>query len=359
MDLVASAWMTRSLGEPVASVTLEEDGTVLVGGWDGSFKRWNEQGDLVWSTQLNDRVNDVAVHDDCLVATAGLHLVCLERATGEIRWSHPLEGSSDAVVVHGGTVYAVSSVYDIEHNDFIESAVWSFGLDGVQNWIQRMDERPWTMMSFKGDLWIGLGRPRCGFALVQPDGTLVHSKGPVDSPVTSGDSNHDRILFGHADGTVSDDTATTVYTLPSGVESVACVEGGSISADEQGTLHAHASKGDAGWTSKGHPVEAQCEGFAVKGELSHWVARWSGMEGSLEILNGKDGSSIAEDESMHVRFLQRLGDRIVAGCENGDVHVWDADVFERRLSATSKSAPADENPRKSALQDKLRKLRER
>ena len=158
---------------------------------------------------------------------------------------------------------------------------------------------------------------------------------------------------------MSDDTATTVYTLPTGVESVACVAEGSISADEQGTLHAHASKGEAGWTSKGHAVEAHCEGFAVKGTPSHWVARWSGIEGSLEVLNGKDGTSIAHAESMHVRFLQRLGDRIVAGCENGDIHVWDADVFERRLSATSKTAPPSENPRKSALQDKLRKLRER
>ena len=76
MDLIASTWMTRSLDEPVASVGLEEDGSVTAGGWNGSVKRWDDKGDLLWSTILNDRVNDIVFHRDCLIATAGLHIVC-------------------------------------------------------------------------------------------------------------------------------------------------------------------------------------------------------------------------------------------------------------------------------------------
>ena len=60
MDLLACTWMTRSLGEAVASVALEEDDSVLVGGWNGTLKRWDEKGDLLWSAQLNDRINDLA-----------------------------------------------------------------------------------------------------------------------------------------------------------------------------------------------------------------------------------------------------------------------------------------------------------
>jgi hypothetical protein len=42
MDLLASTWMSRSLGEAVASVALDDDHSVLVGGWNGALKRWDE-----------------------------------------------------------------------------------------------------------------------------------------------------------------------------------------------------------------------------------------------------------------------------------------------------------------------------
>lgn len=216
MDLLASTWMTRSLGEAVASVALDEDHSVLVGGWNGTLKRWNEKGDLLWSTQLNDRINDIALNKECVIATAGLHLVCLEKGTGDVRWTHALEGSADATVIHDEVVHAVSSVYDIEHNDFIESAVWAFDLNGDQKWVTRMDERPWTMLTHDASLWIGLGRPKCGFATVSEDGSLTHIQGPVDSPITCGTAGKTNLFFGHADGTVSDHTSVsyTHVTLP-------------------------------------------------------------------------------------------------------------------------------------------------
>lgn len=358
MDLLASTWMTRSLGEAVASVALEADGCVIVGGWDGALKRWNEQGDLLWATRLNDRVNEVAHHGDCLVATAGLHVVCLDRKTGETRWSHALEGSADAVIVHEGVVYAVSSVYDIEHNDFIESAVWSYELDGAERWVQRMDERPWTIMSCEGEVWLGLGRPKCGFAKVSPDGSIVHLAGPVDSPVTSGAFNSSRLLFGHADGTVSDRSSSVVHALPSGVDSIVCLENGAVVAEETGELHAFTKGEKPSWTQKGDEIESHCHGFEVNGKPSHWIARWSGTSGTLVVANQSNGATLAEAPSLHVRFLTSAGNRVIAGCENGDIHVWEKAVFERRMSAKTSDADAPENPRKSALQDKLRKLRE-
>jgi hypothetical protein len=51
--------------------------------------------------------------------------------------------------------------------------------------------------------------------------------------------------------------------------------------------------------------------------------------------------------------------RLVVGCENGDVHVWERSVFDRRLSSNSQENQGRKDARKSALQDKLRKLRER
>ena len=49
--------------------------------------------------------------------------------------------------------------------------------------------------------------------------------------------------------------------------------------------------------------------------------------------------------------------RTAMGCEYGSIQVWEKDEFERRMKADKKAAP--KNERKSALQDKLRALRDR
>ena len=72
----------------------------------------------------------MAIQDGFIFATSGLHIVCIASSTGEIRWDVPLEESADAVVTTKECVLATSSVYDIEHNDFIESAIWSISFDG-------------------------------------------------------------------------------------------------------------------------------------------------------------------------------------------------------------------------------------
>ena len=129
--------------------------------------------------------------------------------------------------------------------------------------------------------------------------------------------------------------------------------------DETGGLHAFSSHETIAWQQQGDPIESHCRGFKVNGDDSHWVARWSGVSGSLTVVNANDGTQLATATSVHVRFLRCLGDRVIAGCENGDVHVWDRTVFERRISEKKNDASGEKDPRKTALQDKLRKLRER
>lgn len=359
MDLLACTWMTRSLGEAVASVALEEDDSVLVGGWNGTLKRWDEKGDLLWSAQLNDRINDLALGEDCIIATAGLHLVCLERTTGDVRWSHPLEGSADSTVLFDDVVYAVSSVYDIEHNDFIESAVWAFDLNGDRLWVNRMDERPWTILAHQSSVWLGLGRPRCGFATIDTDGSLVHQKGAADSPVTSGSAGDHRLLFGHANGTVSNHASEAIIMREHGIESLDCFEQGWALADESGAVCTFDEQGNELWCLEGDPVEAHKRGFHSNGKATHWIARWSGVSGTLVAVDGHTGVELTSSTDLHPRFIDSKGQRVIVGCENGDVHVWERDVFDRRLKQNADHIPHQKDERRTALQDKLRKLRER
>ena len=94
MDLRDLAWMVRHLDEPVSSVHLLPDGGLIAGGWNGCVKRWDEQGELLWTASTPDRVMAVTPWGDALALTAGLHVVVLDLATGEERWSRPLEGSA-------------------------------------------------------------------------------------------------------------------------------------------------------------------------------------------------------------------------------------------------------------------------
>lgn len=141
MDLKGAMWMQRSLGESVSLVHLMENGDVFAGGWDGRLIRWDEEGTTLWSTQTNDRISALAINGDLVVITSGLHLVALSLDSGKELWSVALEGSADDVHWWNGQIIAVSSVYDIEHNDFIESAIWLFSAQGEQQWVERMDER--------------------------------------------------------------------------------------------------------------------------------------------------------------------------------------------------------------------------
>ena len=131
MDLLATTWMTRSLEEPVASVAIENDGSVVAGGWNGALKRWDPKGELLWKTVLNDRVNDLMFHGNHLIATAGLHLVCVDLESCTTQWSHALAVSANAIHTRPGLVYATPSVYDIDSNTFIGSAFWSLQCDGT------------------------------------------------------------------------------------------------------------------------------------------------------------------------------------------------------------------------------------
>ena len=97
MDLFSSTWMTRSLGESVSAVHLEQDGGIYAGGWNGNLKHWDAEGTLLWSTVLPDRITVLSVSEGAIFATAGLHIVCLDAESGEQRWSHPLEGSADTL----------------------------------------------------------------------------------------------------------------------------------------------------------------------------------------------------------------------------------------------------------------------
>ncbi len=340
MDLVGAAWMVREIDQAVSAIHLCEDGNLIVGGWDGLLTVWNLEGDLLWSANCGDRIESIYSKDNMIIATSGLSLVCLVNST--IEWTKPLEGSADLLCVTENEIYVTSSVYDIENQDFMEGAIWSFSFEGELNFVNRFDERPW-FLSHIDDVIIGLGRPRCGYL----QGT-THITLPTESPVTCGVKLGDKILFGHADGAISNHEGAVFSVEKATVESIIRSDDFVISILDNGAIVARGPSGNLVWESSGNQLTSHVFGFSS----TYWAARYDGNHGYLEIRT-KSGDLISEQTISKVNTMTSTTDRVAVGFEDGKIMVWENQLFMRRLKENG-DVKSTEN---SALAARLRSLR--
>lgn len=340
MDLLGAAWMIRDHGESVSALHLSDDGSLLVGGWDGLLKSWAPDGDLIWSVDCGDRISSIAIDDNHIFLTAGLKMTCVVQ--GEITWSHALEGSADQVIIHDEKVVATSSVYDIEHGDFMESAIWTFTTDGEQLSVERMDEKPWYVASFEG-LRAGLGRPSCGMLVNQKPTELS-----TESPVTCGINNSETLLFGHADGTISKYDGSNFSKMENAIISMSINQNMVSVADDQGSLEMVTTGGEKLWQNHGGEVTSQAIGFSQ----TCWSGRKGGQTDLLQVYDSK-GEILASAEVSRVMAIVQQGDRVAAGFEDGSLAIWQQSLFDRRKEVDVSATDSH----RSDLAAKLRSLR--
>ena len=331
--------MIRDLGQPVSAIDLEEE-SVIAGGWDGALRKWNGDGDLIWKTQCSDRIESIIRIDDLVVVTSGLHISCLR--DGEIIWSEALEGSADLLAYFNEEIVATSSVYDIEHGDFMESAIWKFTLDGDLINVEKMDEKPWFLDSTE-KLILGLGRPKCGLIV-----NGKHKDLPTDSPVTCGLLAQGNVLFGHSNGVISSLEGKIISEDSSSVESLTCIENGFVVALESGEIIAKKFDSEIIWKAEGAQLTTQVAGF----DNMHWCGRWDSGGGKVEVRNIA-GELVALAKTTRPRVSDFSENRIALGFEDGQILVWEKGLFSRRINEEK----GEENSRKSALAAKLRSLR--
>ena len=351
MDLSSCTWMVRELGEAVSCTVLLDDDSLLVGGWDGTIKHWSEAGDLIWEVKTPNRISSMIVRDGAIYATSGLHIVCLAASTGEIQWDIALEGSADAVMSTNKCVLAASSVYDIEHNDFIESAIWSISFNGDVLATHRMDERPWTLHPYNDGAVAGLGRPLNGYLILDANGGILDHNKDWESPTICA-TNGENPVFGLADGSIRSMDGTLVGSMKSAISNVVQHEGGYLLANDEGNIEF--VEDDTRWNANGNEVVALSLGFDIDETGSCWVARWNGSQGEVIVHSINDGERIASLSGQRVHDMAFNGQRVAVGCENGQVFVWEKELFQRRMQ----QPPQQQNDAaRSAMFEKLRSLR--
>ena len=358
MDLNGATWMVRSLDQSVSLVRLTPEGEVFAGGWDGLLACWDSEGNSRWTAQTNDRISALAFSDTLVVAASGLHVVAIDRATGEVQWSVALEGSADDVRWWQDDIIAVSSVYDIEHNDFLESAVWRISDTGEQRWVERMDERPWVVLEHDGHLLAGLGRPRCGYLDISQPPPFSHVRPQTSSPTTCGSVGGVGAVFGQTDGTVVTYDGKVCSTESGSIEHLTCMVKGYVATTDEGHAVGRNDDGSLCWESHGGPVSAQTEAMEHDGASLLWLARQEGQASLLHVWATNQGGQLAQGQFPRIRSIDGTDERVVIGCEDGTVAVWERSMLMRRLEQGTISTGQPEDERTSALQAKLRALRQ-
>ena len=353
MDLTQSAWMVRDLGQSASDVLLLEDNSVLAGGWDGAIKYWSAEGETVWEIATPNRISCLTINADKLYATSGLHLLKIDLETGGVEWQIQLEGSADAVVVTKKCVIASSSVYDIEHNDFLESALWSISFDGEVLETHRMDERPWTLQLSDQTVVAGLGRPKSGWIKLDQNGAIEEQREGWGTP-TICSSNTKPILFGRADGSVVDMDEVVLHQMNDSIAVLSNQEDMLLTADDSGKVDLLISN-KVEWSNTGDAVVGLKHGFAHNDEETIWIARWNGSKGTMCVLNSSSGDEIARLEGDRIHAMSVNEKRIGIATEGGQIMVWEQTLFERRSNQETHAEEVDEH--RNSMLAKLRALR--
>ncbi len=376
-DISDYAWFVRDLPASASSVLLGKS-RLYAGDWDGNLCCWSDQGDLLWTTQAEDRVERMCGASEAkppfICVTAGSKVNCIDAASGEERWNHQLIGSSDLVTCSddGNRILATSSVYEIELNDFIESTCWRFDGDGEIVRQDTFEERPWHLiLDQSGAARMGLGRPRCGL-IMQTDDEITHLNLAEDDPILCGATTSGKTVFGHASGIISllskngkkmkslfDDSEESVLTLQSDGKVV-------IAGGDDGIARAISCKGGEIWAvDLGQPLDECTIAFEISGEKSCWVATWNGIQASLRIIGSESGKVHAEFDNLpRIHTLASRGDRVAVGMNDGRVMLFNQELFSRRISGedNEQGVPIDEGDSSAgqnrlSLQEKLRSLR--
>ena len=353
MDLTQSTWMVRDLGQAASDVLLLEDNSVLAGGWDGAIKYWSAEGETVWEIATPNRISCLTIEADKLYATSGLHLLKIDLTTGDVEWQIQLEGSADAVVVTKKCVLASSSVYDIEHNDFLESALWSISFEGEILETHRMDERPWTLQLSEGKVVAGLGRPKNGWIKLSKNGVIEeHREGWATPTICS--SNTMPILFGRADGSVVDMDEIVHHQMNDSIAVLSNQEDMLLTADDSGRVDLLTTN-ITRWSKTGDAVVGLKHGFTHNNEATIWIARWNGSKGTMFVRNSSSGDEIARLEGDRIHAMSVNENRVGIATEAGQIIVWEQTLFERRSNQETPAEEVDEH--RNSMLAKLRALR--
>ncbi len=355
MDASSCAWMVRSIPDRVSCIHIIE-GSIIAGDWSGGLACWSLDGETLWEFSGPDRVSSIDVDSGHVVVSMGVDILLLSLDNGIELWRKELEGSADEAVMLGVSgVHAISSVFDIEHGDFMESAYWHYSTEGELQSVFRFDERPWYFDVNSERALMGLGRPRCGILMVE-EGELGWRELIDDDPASCGIRVEDEILIGHSNGglsTIDSKGESKSINLEIGIEEITAKPSGLVISSES-QLHYLSNDGNLTPWPEAINVREFTTSFSPIGEVA---AVW-GIIGTTLSAFAENGDKVAT-LSFSSPPCSVSGDEelLVVGTEKGDLYVFQRELLCRRLEKFDSQEINTVDLQRSSLMEKLRKLR--
>ena len=344
LSLEAISSYVRDLSSACSALLLADD-LLFAGSHDGLLVSWDAStGVERWRVSITGPISDISLDSGSVYVAASDSIHAVELENGELLWSKQLEGASDYVLAADGNVWATSSVYELEVADFVESTIWRLDNSGneIERWV--MAERAWHISSDgSGGIILGLGRPRCGYLRVRPEAPFEHNALPTNSPVTCGSGESKDLIFGHADGSLGS-LDESVLETGSLITSIASSTNGWISGHEDGSISMKA-------VSEQLPGSIDAVGIV---DSNGWASSFDGVKVLIMII-GEESNNISHDS--RIRKMDSSSNRIVLGDDLGRVYFVESEVLQRRRN--SHQEEPEEYSEKSDLRARLRMLRNR
>jgi len=337
--------LIRSLKASVTTIA-QNDKSFISGDAEGMVSAWSvSDGANLWSIDLEPSASSIVFADDIVAIAHGGQITAVNPDDGTIIWAIPVDGACDLVVFDGQSLWVTSSVYEIEIEDYVACRIMR--IEPRRGTIEQsipLPSKAWTLDAFGHGCILGLGRPQPGTYIIKKgENGLSHLKATPRNPIShSSKSSDSRMSF-----TTSDFHAFQVDH-----------EGKVLDIVEDAIL--------AGFTHHGSWIT-----YNQNGEVGNVKLDVENLNDSPQYLSSTDEMTLlvtGKPSSTGVAYIEKLQmkwthtseitkvhshlDRIVLGCNNGDILLLEANVLKRRIS---ESQFPDEDD--SLIRARLRLLR--
>ncbi len=356
-ELESFASLIRNIGDECTLLRIV-NGRLIAGSRNGSIICWKiSDGREVWRLALDGPCISIESDGDSIFFAESDKIHAADLLTGEILWSINLEGSSDLIFLTDRALWATSSVYNFELQDYVDGVVWRIGYDGETSERWDIEGRAWSLAANEKVATIGLSRPRCGFAEVSYENGVVYKKLGNSSPVTVGVSSEDgSIYFGHSDGGVSkignrgthkfDLASSAINSIEINESLIVGTDTGEIICHDNDELWQVMCIGNVDWIKSGpSPVK----------EESLWACSWSdkAVVSLIEMTSGSIELSL--DHQYRIRVFFSSTDFIALGDDGGGIYIFERSVLSRRLNQVNEIGSMSKDD--VLLRRKIRNLR--
>ena len=342
------ASFVRDLGSECTCLIIHGD-ILIAGSKNGKIVSWNiKDGHEIWSLEVDGPISDIEV-SDLIYLTASAELHAIEIENGSLKWTQDIGGSSDLIKVDKESIWVTSSLYEIEVQDYTETTLFKFDKNSKLIKSIVFEERPWFMAIEGNDLILGIGRPRCGYLIVNSNNEINHEEISGDSPITLGIKTKSGFLLGHSNGTMTEiknKNEQIIKLENSPITSIIGSDDFWCLGDNKGAILSSNN-----W-KKNISNRIDC---LIEVNNLIWAAAFNN-ENRIYLLDRNNGDTkyIVTHDS-RIRLMKHIHGKIAISDENGKIILLEEEIVFRRLGEIKETSQNQE--KRDLLKKRLRELR--